>query len=256
MFPALRVFIESNLTVGTIMTKMLRCAALACAAVLLTFASAQAQDRRQNEPGQFDFYVLALSWSPSFCEAAAERPPTRSNAQQCGSRPYSFVVHGLWPQYEQGFPEFCQRDPQRLDRNIVSSMLDLMPSTNLIFHEWQQHGGCSGLSAHAYFDLVRKTRAAVKIPEDYLDLAQPLTVTPEQVEAAFVKANPGLTGQGLAVVASRKRLSEVRICVDKDSHFRDCPEIAKRSAKPELALVMPPARGGDAAPATDASTAR
>jgi len=83
---------------------------------------ASAQDRRQNQPGQFDFYVLALSWSPSFCEAAGERgtPPQ----QQCAARPYSFVVHGLWPQYEKGFPEFCQVPAPRLDRNIVSSMLD------------------------------------------------------------------------------------------------------------------------------------
>ncbi len=34
---------------------------------------AAAQDRRQNAPGEFDFYVLALSWSPSFCAAAEER---------------------------------------------------------------------------------------------------------------------------------------------------------------------------------------
>ena len=101
------------------------------------------QDPRQNEPGKFDFYVLALSWSPSYCEAAGERgtPPQ----QQCGARPYSFVVHGLWPQYENGFPEFCQNPAPRLDRNIVSSMLDLMPAPRLIFHEWDKHGICSGL---------------------------------------------------------------------------------------------------------------
>src|SRR5947209_16704458 len=79
------------------------------AALLLAGAvgPASGQDRRQNQPGQFDFYVLSLSWSPSFCEAAGERgtPPQ----QQCGARPYSFVVHGLWPQYERGFPEFCQQ---------------------------------------------------------------------------------------------------------------------------------------------------
>ena len=77
-------------------------------------AYAAGADRRQNEPGQFDFYVLSLSWSPSFCEASGERgtPPQ----QQCGARPYSFVVHGLWPQYENGFPEFCQRPAPRLNR--------------------------------------------------------------------------------------------------------------------------------------------
>src|SRR5262245_20155548 len=105
--------------------------------LLLTIAVASAEDRRQNEPGQFDFYVLALSWSPSFCEAAGERgtPPQ----QQCAARPYSFVVHGLWPQYEKGFPEFCQQPAPRLDRNVVSSMLDLMPAPRLIFREWDRN---------------------------------------------------------------------------------------------------------------------
>ena len=68
-------------------------AALA-ALVLAAAAPASAQDPRQNEPGQFDFYVLALSWSPSFCEAAAERGGSRNASAQCGARPYSFVVHG------------------------------------------------------------------------------------------------------------------------------------------------------------------
>ena len=68
---------------------------------------ASAQDRRQNAPGDFDFYVLSLSWSPSFCEAARERGNTgRSQQVQCGGRPFSFVVHGLWPQYERGFPDY------------------------------------------------------------------------------------------------------------------------------------------------------
>ena len=130
--------------------------ALAAVAVWLAVAVADiaaAQDRRQNQPGQFDFYVLSLSWSPSFCEAAGERgtPPQ----QQCGARPYSFVVHGLWPQYERGFPEFCQQPAPRLDRNIVSSMLDLMPAPRLIFNEWDRHGTCTGLSPNAYFENVR-----------------------------------------------------------------------------------------------------
>src|SRR5467141_2389945 len=128
---------------------------------------ASAEDRRQNQPGQFDFYLLALSWSPSFCEASSEKG--RAPKEQCGARPFSFLVHGLWPQYERGFPEFCQNPAPRLDRNIVSSMLDLMPAPRLIFHEWDRHGVCTGLNARAYFDTVRKARAQVMIPPDYLD---------------------------------------------------------------------------------------
>src|SRR3569833_1757865 len=115
---------------------------LILAASLASFAGdAKAQDKRQNAPGAFDFYVLSLSWSPSFCEEAAERGRSggRSNIQ-CEGRPFSFVVHGLWPQYENGFPEYCQRPSPRLNRNIVSSMLDLMPATGLIFNEWDKHG--------------------------------------------------------------------------------------------------------------------
>ena len=128
----------------------------ACAAIFIGLLSAigpsKAQDRRQGEPGQFDYYVLVLSWSPSFCANSAERDPARSaHDPQCGARPFSFVVHGLWPQYERGFPEFCQVPSPRLNRPIVSGMLDLMPAPGLIFHEWDRHGTCSGLSANAYF---------------------------------------------------------------------------------------------------------
>jgi ribonuclease T2 len=204
---------------------------------------ALAQDRRQNTAGSFDFYVLALSWSPSFCAASAERNPDRVPQQQCGERPFSFVVHGLWPQYEKGFPEYCQQPSPRLDRNIVSLMLDMMPSPRLIFNEWDKHGTCSGLSPRAYFEAIRKVRSAVKIPDEYLDLKAPLMVSPAEVESAFVKANPGLTEGGIAVQCDSRRLTEVRICVNRDLQFRACEENDRRACRRDR-LVMPPVRGG------------
>jgi ribonuclease T2 len=203
--------------------------------------SATAQDKRQNAPGEFDFYVLSLSWSPSFCEEAAERGG-RSQIQ-CGGRPYSFVVHGLWPQYENGFPEYCQRPAPRLNRNIVSSMLDLMPAPGLIFNEWDKHGTCSGLSDRNYFETIRKARAAIKIPAEYLDLSQAKTVAPAEVEEAFIKANPGLSSAAVSVTCNRTRLSEVRICLNKDLQFRSCEELDRRACRRDQ-ITMPPIRGG------------
>jgi ribonuclease T2 len=219
--------------------------AVGAALVLIALISGgSAQDRRQNEPGQFDFYVLALSWSPSFCAASAERSPARAERDpQCGARPYSFVVHGLWPQYEKGFPEFCQVPAPRLSRDIVSFMLDLMPSPRLIFHEWDRHGTCSGLAARAFFEAVRKARAVIKIPPEYLELNSTLTVTPDEVEEAFVKTNPGLEREGIAVACDRTRLSEVRICLNKDFGFRVCGETDRRACRRDK-LAMPPVRGG------------
>jgi ribonuclease T2 len=232
---------------------------------LFSGGQALARDRRQNEPGNFAFYLLTLSWSPSFCasteraapansddrgratradqhpgEGAGDQPrPSawrRSRDEQCGEQ-HSFVVHGLWPQYERGFPEFCQIPAPRLSRKIVSSMLDLMPSPQLIFREWDRH--CSGLPARAYFDNIRRARASVKIPEQYLGLRAPLTVTPTDVKDAFIKANPGLTRESISVACDAQRLSEVRICMSKEFEFQDCPEVAQRSCRRDK-LVMPP----------------
>ena len=206
--------------------------------------SASAQDRRQNEPGKFDYFMLTLSWSPSYCAANAERASGRAKPDpECGPRPYSFVVHGLWPQYERGAPEFCQVPAPRLNRGLVSTMIDLMPSPNLIFHEWDRHGTCSGVSPGAYFDTIRKARAVVKIPPQYLDLDTELMVTPDEVEDAFVEANPGLTRDGISLSCGSRRLNEVRICMTRELGFRDCSESARRSCRRDK-LVMPPVRGG------------
>jgi ribonuclease T2 len=210
----------------------------------LSVDPASAQDRRQNAPGEFDFYVLSLSWSPSFCEVAQERGGNNRSAQmQCGGRPYSFVVHGLWPQYDRGFPNYCERPAPRLARNIMQSMLDLMPAPGLIFNEWDKHGTCSGLGQRAYFEAIRKARAGVKIPDEFLDLQQAKTIAPDAIEEAFIKVNPGLSNSAIAVTCDRNRLTEVRVCMSKDLQFRACEEIDRRACRRDQ-VVMPPMRGG------------
>jgi ribonuclease T2 len=193
--------------------------------------------------GQFDFYVLSLSWSPSFCAAAAAlNPGSAPPAPECGTHAYSFIVQGLWPQYESGFPQDCQVPAPRLNRAIVSSMLDLMPSPRLVFGEWDRHGTCSGLAARNYFDTVRRARGLVTIPAQYDDPQQPLDVTPSVVKDAFIKANPGLPPGGIAVSCDTERLTEVRLCLSKDLKFRACPEIVARSCQRQQ-VRMPAVHG-------------
>jgi ribonuclease T2 len=226
-----------------------RAAGLAIGLIAFSVGLACAQESQsamrgsqRNPPGQFDFSVLSLSWSPSFCRESEERG--RNGGEQCSTaRPYSFVVHGLWPQYERGFPRDCQVPSPRLNHELMTSMLDLMPAPRLIYHEWDQHGTCSGLEPKAYFDLIRKARDAVKIPEAYASPKSTVTVTPDEVEEAFVKSNPGLSRAAIAVTCGSTRLSEVRICVSKDLKFRDCGEVDRRACRRDK-LIMPPVRGG------------
>ena len=125
----------------------------------------------------------------------------------------------------------------------MTSMLDLMPAPGLIFNEWDKHGTCSGLGARAYFESVRKARAAVKIPEEFLQLAQQKTIAPDDLEEAFIRINPGLSRSAISVTCTSRRLSEVRVCLSKDMQFRACDEIDRRACRRDE-VVMPPVRGG------------
>ncbi|MEP9371139.1 ribonuclease [Mesorhizobium sp. KR1-2] len=189
----------------------------------------------------FDFYVLSLSWSPSYCAADAQE----ARSQQCnGGRPYAFVVHGLWPQFERGYPEDCPTDSPRVPEREARNLLDIMPAVGLIGHEWRKHGSCSGLSQDDYFAVLRAARERVNIPPEFIRLQDYLTPDPDEVERAFLKANPNLPGDGIAVTCDRRYLREVRICMNKDLTFRTCDEADRRAACRLPKVVMPPVRGG------------
>jgi len=226
---------------GTRAGGIARQALIAAGLLALMASGVQAQNRSRGEPGKFDFYILSLSWSPSYCASVEER--SRRDDRQCGSRPFAFVVHGLWPQYERGFPSYCTVPAPRIGRALADGMLDLMPSPRLVYHEWDRHGTCSGLSATAYFDAIRQARAKVKIPDAYSRLEKPTQVSPAEVTENFLKANPSLAREDIAVTCDSKRLTEIRICLDKDMSFRACPDVRQRACRRDKVL-MPAVRGG------------
>jgi ribonuclease T2 len=183
--------------------------------------------------------VLSLSWSPSYCAAEGEQ----ANRQQCaGGRDYAFVVHGLWPQFESGWPEFCDSfEPERVPDAIVGTMLDIMPSAGLIGHQWRKHGTCTGMTQQDYFAVLRAAREKITIPANFSGLTDSLSVDPDAVESAFLEANAGLPEDGIAVTCDDRMLREVRICMTKDLGFRACEEVDERACR-RLNVVMPPVR--------------
>jgi ribonuclease T2 len=188
----------------------------------------------------FDFYVLSLSWSPSYCEVEGEN----ANRQQCSaSRPYAFVVHGLWPQFERGYPQKCATTERDVPNQTLRKLYDIMPSAGLIRHEWQKHGSCTGLTQSDYFDVLRAAREKVVVPAEFRRLDAYRSLSPGDAEAAFLDANPDLPPDGVAVTCDKRYLREVRICMTKDLAFRACDEVDRRSCRAQK-VVMPPVRGG------------
>jgi ribonuclease T2 len=166
--------------------------------------------------GQFDYYLLALSWAPSYCLV---HPGDRA---ECGSKGYGFVLHGLWPQLNGGgYPENCQGDAT-LDAAAVAIGGTIYPSPRLMEHEWATHGTCSGLAAADYFRLADQALAVLKVPQQFEAPATHQALSAEQIAAAFLTANPGLGTQALVLGCSRDTLSEVRICLTRDLKPRGC----------------------------------
>ena len=78
-----------------------------------------------------------------------------------------------------------------------------MPAPGLIYSQWDKHGTCSGLSAEAYFETVRKSRAAVKIPAEFLDLAAEKTLAQARTEHSAAEAEHRLASAWQKRIATR-----------------------------------------------------
>jgi ribonuclease T2 len=193
---------------------------------LLLFAgaavhAASSRHHRTNaqgaQPGVFDYYVLTLSWSPEFCHSHSDSP-------QCNKH-FGFVVHGLWPQFVNGYPENCSTAPGLSD---PATMTDIMPDPHLVEHEWTTHGTCSGLDPDHYFKLIRQAYASIKIPSRLTSPAQPFSMTPADIKEDFLQANPGLKIEDLTVSCGNNYLTAVSVCMTKTleptacQSLRDC----------------------------------
>jgi ribonuclease T2 len=167
-----------------------------------------------NVSGRFDYYVMSLSWSPTFCETHQDNP-------QCGQH-FGFVLHGLWPQYESGgYPQDCATS-ERLTDEARTLGLTVFPTEQLMAHEWQKHGTCSGSPALAYFRAAESAHASVKLPPELEPGSESRKMTGAQIARLVRDANPAITGQGLALVCDRQELTELRVCLSKDLSPRAC----------------------------------
>jgi ribonuclease T2 len=179
----------------------------------------------------FDFYLMALSLHPAFCEDgnAKKRDCQLATAADNARRP--LVIHGLWPENRraESYPRDCEGPRRDLSRSLRSELEQWMPGTvsGLHNHEWAKHGTCSGLSAEEYFrhsiELTERANSA---------LAKVLLANIDsEVSAAELRraADAAIPGFGATLTfhcrnprspdpAKRRRpyLTEIRLCVDND----------------------------------------
>ncbi len=186
--------------------------------------------------GDFDYFVMSLSWNPNWCalEGDARRAP--ECAKGAG---FDFTLHGLWPQDETGWPSYCrttERDPSRIESE---SMADIMGGSGLAWYQWKKHGRCAGMPARAYYGAMRRAFAAVKVPDVFPLINKRLEVPADVVEGAFLEANPQLTRDMVTVTCDDGMIQEVRICLTKDLTPRTCGADVIRDCRLKDAVLEP-----------------
>jgi ribonuclease T2 len=187
--------------------------------------------------GDFDYFVMALSWSANWCalEGDARRSP------QCdAARDHGWILHGLWPQYHRGFPSFCQTAKQPPSRGMTAGMADIMGTGGLAWHQWKKHGSCTDLSAADYYALSRSAYATISRPEIFRKLDHTVKLPASVVEEAFLKENPSLTAESITITCKQGYIQEARICLSRDLVPVACGRDVSRDCTLKDALFTPP----------------
>ena len=182
--------------------------------------------RIPNTPGDFDFYVMSLSWSPDYCAGSNVNDP-----QQCDlGKKLAFVLHGLWPQYTRGYPADCSI--VKLPKDAQQKFPNLFPSSKLYTHEWDKHGTCSGLKPQDYLSLAKTVKESIVIPADYLKPNKAFRTTADDLKSAFVQANSALSEDALAVQCSGsgRYLQELRVCFSREGQPIACSQEVQNDA--------------------------
>jgi ribonuclease T2 len=206
---------------------------LALLAALWLAPAARAEGERA---GDFDYYVLALSWSAAWCALEGD---ARDDPQCDAGRGLTFVLHGLWPQYDDGWPSFCrtgERDPTRAE---TAAMADIMGGAGLAFYQWKKHGRCSGLSAAGYYRAAREAYDSIAIPDLFAEVDRPLTLPASVIEDALLETNPGLERDGITITCKAGRIQEARICLTRDLEPRRCGADVIRDCRLPDAVLEP-----------------
>lgn len=202
--------------------------------VWITLASAAcAQD---DTAGEFDYYVMSLSWSPTWCALQGDA----RNSDQCDARhDHGWILHGLWPQYHRGYPDFCRTSQTPPTRSMTNGMADIMGTSGLAWYQWKKHGVCSGLSARAYYALSRQAYETIIRPPVFRQLDHAVRLPASVVEDAFLQANPGLERDMITITCKNNHIQEARLCLSKSLDPVPCGQDVVRDCRSTNALFTP-----------------
>ncbi len=220
----------------TYLKTLLRSAPILVILAIFTLSFGGQSGAKNEQAGDFDYYVMALSWSPSWCRFEGDA----RGAEQCEeSRDNGFVLHGLWPQYETGWPSYCRTSKRDPSRAQTRDMADIMGSAGSAWYQWKKHGRCAGLSSADYFDTARRAYEKINRPDVLRQVERELDLPPSVIEDAFLEANKQLLPDMVTITCKSGALQEARICLTKSLELRRCGRDVIRDCQREYIDFFP-----------------
>ncbi|WP_238318655.1 ribonuclease T2 [Pseudooceanicola atlanticus] len=211
------------------------CRLLAGPVLAVVLGLAPALVRANGErAGDFDYFVLSLSWSPTWCALEGD---ARNSPQCTEDKDFGWVLHGLWPQYEEGYPAYCPSSKRPPSRSMTGEMADIMGAPGVAWHQWKKHGTCVGVEARDYYGLMRLAYGKINRPQVLRDLGRDVRLPASVVEEAFLEANPGLKRDQITITCRSGRIQEARICLDMELKPRRCGDDVIRDCRAKDALL-------------------
>lgn len=201
---------------------------------LLTFASGTTVNADGEPAGDFDYFVLSLSWSPTWCALQGD---ARKSPQCTNDKDFGWVLHGLWPQYEDGYPSFCPTAKRQPTRGMTAKMADIMGTSGVAWHQWTKHGTCVGVEAAQYYALMRLAYEKITRPQVLRDIGRDVRLPASVIEDAFLEANPGLKPEEITITCRSGRIQEARVCLDMNLDPRRCGDDVIRDCRATDALL-------------------
>lgn len=191
----------------------------------------------ENETaGEFDYYVLSLSWSPNWCALEGDARRSPQCAQNSGN---GWIMHGLWPQFHRGFPSYCPTAERAPSRGMTNGMADIMGTGGLAWHQWKKHGVCTGLSVADYYALSRRAYGLVERPAIFRKLGRSVKLPASVVEEAFLKSNPKMEPDGITITCRDGHIQEARVCLSRDLIPVPCGQDVVRDCRMKDAVFDP-----------------
>lgn len=186
--------------------------------------------------GEYDYFVLSLSWSPNWCAIEGDAKRSPQCVENSGN---GWIMHGLWPQFHRGYPSYCRTSERPPSRSMTNAMADIMGTSGLAWHQWEKHGVCTGLSATDYYALSRQAYELVERPNVFRKLNRSVKLPASVVEQAFLKANPKMEADGITITCRDGRIQEARICLSRDLQPVPCGQDVVRDCRMKDALFDP-----------------